>query len=414
MNPVARLARFATVPAAAEVDGQLCPRAVADIRAWVLYEKAEGNLYCVGSLEQDKFIAVPQSKIALVLEIAAWFDGLRSIDWIQEYYLRERQQQIDVTRVYQLLSEANLIADPKPTYVFRGEFKRFSVDVLDFNVRGFFERTGPHIRKIFKPILFLTLLVILLGMASFRLEYSSTQNLLAVQNSYTAGFLILVLIGPLLTFIHEFAHAFTAVVYGAQPRHLKAAMYLGLPTFYTEIAGMYTLKPQDRIKVWAAGCYGNLCFGSAMLLLYRLLPPDASPALGQIVLKVSLGSLFAIIGNLFPLLPTDGYFIVSTLIKRVNLRTNAFQEFLNWLRGKDSKFRGGIVVYFLASSFLLLGVLILQVKWFIEIVLELLGGSGNWQSLLSNLTLPVIALLVVFRVAAFLVARARHVSSRSA
>jgi len=388
------------------VDGNLCPRAVADIGSWVLYEKPGDDLYCIGSIEQDRFIAVPESKVRLVLEIVTFFDGLHSIDWIQNYYLCERHQQVDVASVYRLLSEANLIADPKPTHVFQGEFKRFSIDLVDINIRGFFEKLQPFTRKIFKPLVLTTLVLIALGLASFRFEYLVSSDIFVVQDSYLLGYLTLLLIGPFLTLVHEFSHAFTAAAYGASPRHLKIAVYMLMPVFYTDIAGIYTLRPKDRIKVWIAGCYSNICIGSIMLLIYRVLSPHFPPDVGQIMLKVALGNFFVVIGNLFPLMPTDGYFIISTLIKQVNIRTNAFQEFFNWIRGQDNNLKGALLAYFLATSLIIVGGLIVQVLWIIGIFNELVRGSPNIQTF-SHPIFLMVGLLLIVRVIMQIIAQIR-------
>jgi putative peptide zinc metalloprotease protein len=397
-------ARSSTLSPGEEVNGSLCPRAVGGIEAWVLYEKPKNTLYCVGSIEQDKYIAVPSPKVAFLLEVVAFFDGQHSIEWIRNYYLHERRQDLDVAGVYRLLSQANLITDPPPPHVFQGEFKRLSIDVVDIPTRRLFENLQPFARRVFKPLVLFTLVIIALGLASFRLEYVASPNLFVIQDSYLLGYLMMLLITPCLTLVHESSHAFTAAAYGAIARHIKVALYLGLlPVFYTEIAGLYTLKPGDRIKVWAAGCYSNICVGSIILLAYRMLPSDVSPIVGQMMLKVALGSFLAVVGNLFPLMPTDGYFILSTLLKQINLRTNAFDEFFKYMRGKQNKLKGALLAYFLATGLLLLGAAAVQVLWVINVVREIAQGTWSIQTL--SPALVIVGLLVIVRIVLQIVAR---------
>ena len=384
------------VPSHGKIDGGLQPTAVPDIDKWVLYERAEDNLYCVGSIERDRFIAVPESKVDLILDIVALFDGKHSIEWIQSYYLQERGQQVDVAAVYRLLSAANLISDPKPVSVFQGEFKRFSVDLVSLTTGEFFHKLQPFARRILKPFVLISLMVIVLGLGSFRPEYLT--DLLVVDNSYTLGFLVMFFSGVALTIFHEFAHAFTAAAHGASTRQIRLALYMGLlPTFYAEIAGMYTLKPKDRIKVWAAGPYSNLFLGSLILLSYPALR-SYFPITGQIMLKVALGSFLAVVGNLSPLLPTDGYFIMSTLMKQVNIRTNTFQEFFKWLRREKNRLKGMLLLYFLATGSLILGALALQIQWAIKIVQEIAQGSLRFQIVPSQLLVIILVLLLVGRI----------------
>jgi putative peptide zinc metalloprotease protein len=383
----------------AEIDRSLCPRAVADLRAWTLYHKPGGDVYCLGSLEQDKFIAVPESKVRLVLEVSALFDGNHSLQWIQDHYQREYRRKIDVPHLYRLLASANLIADPKPTHVFQGEFRRFSIDLIDMNTRAFFERLQPYAQRLFKPLTAFTLALIVLGILSFRPAFLSTDNLYLVQDSFIAGYVVLSLSGAVSLLVHEFAHAFVGSAHGVIARHIKIALYMGyLPYFYTEIAGLYTLQPRDRIKVWAAGSYSNICLGCAGLVAYGALASHLPPLAGQIIIKIALANFFRILGDLSPLMPTDGYFILSTLLKQVNIRTDAFQEFFKWMRGKENKLRGITLLYFLATSLIIGSGFIIQVRWFVGILYELLRGALGAQALESHLYFLVLALLVLVRI----------------
>ncbi|MGC1376220.1 MAG: hypothetical protein WA821_08360 [Anaerolineales bacterium] len=383
--------------------GTVCPRAVPDIKTWLLFEKEEGNLWAIGSVEQDKFVSVPETKAAPISEIVASFDGQHSIDTIQNEYAEKHHQQIDVAQVYSLFSNANLIADPKPQHVFKGEFKRFSVDVLDINIRSFFEKRQPAIRKIFKPLMLVTLLLIVAGIAVTRFDRITPTDIFTVNNSFLLGYIVLAICGPLLTIAHELSHAIAASFYGASPRHIKVALYFGLPVFYTDIAGIYTLKPNDRIKIWLAGSYSNLVIGCAMLIFYRFLSPVFQPEVGQIILKIALGSLLSIIGNFSPLTPTDGYFILSTLIKRANIRTRALQEFLKLIKGENNKLRGLLLGYFLISGAIIVGALVLQLWWLFGILREILSGSFGWQTLQARSVIILVGVLILLRLSVSLI-----------
>lgn len=391
------------IPAENIALGTLCPRAVPDIKAWLLFEKKEGNLWAIGSVEQDKFVSVPEAKVAHISEIVASFDGQHSIDAIQSNYAEKYHQQIDVARIYHLFSVANLIADPKPLHIFQGEFKRFSVDVLGINIRSSFEKLQPTIRKFFRPLVLVTLLLIVAGIAITRFDQITPADIFTVRDSFLLGYIVLSLSGPFLTLAHELSHAIAASYYGASPRHIKVALYFGLPVFYTDIAGIYTLKPNDRIKIWLAGSYSNLVIGCVMLILHRLLSPVFQPEVGQIIIKIALGTLLSIIGNFSPLTPTDGYFILSTLMKRANIRTRAFQEFFKLLRGQNNKLRGLLLIYFLTSGAVIGGALVLQLWWLLGMLKEIFSGSFAWQTLQARSAIILVSLLILVRLGASLI-----------
>ncbi len=180
-----------------------------------------------------------------------------------------------------------------------------------------------------------------------------------------------------------------------------------LPYFYTEIAGLYTLKPRDRIKVWAAGSYSNICLGCVGFVAYGAMASHLPPLAGQIIIKVALANFFRILGDLSPLMPTDGYFILSTLLKQANIRTDAFQEFFKWIRGKENKLRGITLLYFLATGLIIGSGFIIQVRWFVGILYELLRGTLGAQALQPHLYFLVLALLVVVRLVLSRVVQAR-------
>jgi hypothetical protein len=54
--------------------------------------------------------------------------------------------------------------------------------------------------------------------------------------------------------------------------------------------------------------------------------------------------------NLFPFLPSDGYYLFTTLFRQVNLRSRSWREFKNWITFRDHRFSGMLAVYFAGTS----------------------------------------------------------------
>lgn len=381
------------------------PKAVPDIRAWTLYEKPEGNLYCVGSLERDKYIAVPADRLLMVLDFAALLDGTRTLVAAASAVEEKFGQKVDAEHLFRLLSSANLIEIPAPPQIFQGEFRRLSIDLLTWDVRHFFERFGHAAQKLSQPLLGFSVVVVLLGLLSLDERFFSSQNIYKVGDSFLLGYLALALGSIFSLLCHELAHALVAAANGATTRTIRVALYLGfIPYFYTEIAGMYTLTPARRIYIWLAGGVANLVLAGLGLIAYRWLGGALTPAASQVLTKFCLANFFTIIGNLSPLMPTDGYFILSTLLKKVNIRTNAFTEFTKWLRREKHSLRGGILVYFLLTGSVILFSLGMQFHWLAGILDELIAGRLGLASFQSQIYLfiffgvAVLRLLVVFLV----------------
>ena len=133
-----------------------------------------------------------------------------------------------------------------------------------------------------------------------------------------------VLIGLLSIVLHELSHCFVASRWGILTGTLRIQLYLGtIPIVGLKLAGLYTLPPRGRLAVWSAGVFTNLSITAAALLAIRTVAPG-SAALG---LTAAINWLLAIF-NLMPLLPTDGYFMLCTLVKDSNVRVRAW----SWVR----------------------------------------------------------------------------------
>jgi Zn-dependent protease len=162
-----------------------------------------------------------------------------------------------------------------------------------------------------------------------------------------------VLIGLLSIILHELSHCFVASRWGILTGTLRIQLYLGtIPIVGLKLAGLYTLPPRGRLAVWSAGVFTNLSITAAALLAIRTLAPG-SAALG---LTAAINWLLAIF-NLMPLLPTDGYFMLCTLVKDSNVRVRAW----SWVRRpfhhdrqRPSVF---VLAYIVATVWLLLNTL---------------------------------------------------------
>jgi putative peptide zinc metalloprotease protein len=134
------------------------------------------------------------------------------------------------------------------------------------------------------------------------------------------------LAGMLLSVIaHEGAHGLAASAFGRIPTRLRALGYFGfIPFFVLTIPGLYTLPPRKRIHVGLAGPVGSLTAAAAAMLLDANLHVGASAHVW--LNRFAAVNMIVAVYNFCPLLPTDGYFILSTLLRRPNLRSRAWGE----------------------------------------------------------------------------------------
>jgi len=164
--------------------------------------------------------------------------------------------------------------------------------------------------------------------AAISLGWSVAQHATAFETWSGPGWLEGVLLLGLSFAMHECAHAAIAASFGLRPRCIEGGFYLGfLPTFYLRIGGLYRLPPRQRVAVWIAGSAINILTGLLCNVTAQSFP--AMSWLSHLAfLNFSIG-----VFNLVPLLPTDGYFILSTLVGQTNLRSRGWEALRRWRPG---------------------------------------------------------------------------------
>ena len=354
-----------------EIPGTLCPHVVDDLQTWLLYEKREENIYCIGSLSQDKYIEVPASKLALTQEITRLFDGEHSLDEIQCLYYEDKHLDVNIKQLYTLLFDAGLFKYPRPERVAESEFKRLSLPLIAVNLDIIYQFLSLlHNKAIIYPVIISSLAVVLAGLWVFPRDLLQSGRYYQFANSYSVGFALMIVGLFFAILLHELSHGWVATWYGLNPKQLKVGLYLGfMMFFYVEIRGIYTTKPANRIKIWLAGPYTNLFLGCLFLLVRQL--TTGTGWYGDLLLKLALSNFMMVTANLFPFAPTDGYFIISTLAKITNLRTNALNGFANLLLRREAKFSLSIAAYLVVSMYVILNALLMQIRWLWKMIQRL-------------------------------------------
>jgi putative peptide zinc metalloprotease protein len=333
--------------------GNICPESVPDLSVWTLYKRgASGTpVYILGSPQVDRFILIPGPSIPVVKAAIALFDGTRSIDEIASIIRQQHARKLDVALLYDRLSINGLIARPTPKYVERGDIEAMSLTLMTIDIRPFF-RLISRLPKSITPALGVTsLLLIVVGLCVQWFDGSYARSALHL-TSRSAGLRMDVTLYYSFLFcsffFHELAHGLAATYYGMVPRRLCLSLYLGyLPMIYLRIGGTYTLLEQQRIVVWLAGVWWNFTFASVSAILLRIF--TFPPGTAHVIAVAIVANYWLGIVNLVPFLPTDGYFVLATLTKSVNVRSNAWRELVRWIKREPGKFNVPTVL-FLATT----------------------------------------------------------------
>ncbi|MBU1181146.1 MAG: hypothetical protein KKF00_03070 [Proteobacteria bacterium] len=373
----------------------LKPVAVADIGHWVLFERKQGTMYCVGSLSVDKYITVPADKLTLVMETIDLMDGCHSIGEIQTYHRQKYAKEMDVVQFYNLLQRAALILDPPPDpeQVSKSEFLRLSTRLISVDLEWFFRLARPLILVLRYPLLLITAVIIMGGISIFPVNALFSPNSYQLLNSYSIG-LVAMLVGvSVAVFLHEFSHSIVAVWYGLTPRSLKVVLYLGFSMFFfVQIPGIYTLKPGQRIKIWLAGVYANAFLGCLLLLVRQFASPGSQQ---DLLMNLALSNFILVAGNLYPFVPTDGYFLLTTILKIPNLRSDAFEVIRSAVSGGNIRIRLSVVAYLIVSLTIIIKFIIMQGYWLARMMRELLFSRPTHLTFEYILKAGVVLLIVI-------------------
>jgi putative peptide zinc metalloprotease protein len=187
-----------------------------------------------------------------------------------------------------------------------------------------------------------------------------------------AGVVEAVLIGTASVALHELSHCYAASCRGITSGTLKAQLYLGVvPIVGLKLAGLYTLRPRGRLAVWSAGILFNLAAASVAMLALRTVAPASST-----LQTAAAFNWFLVVLNLMPLLPTDGYFLLSTLTRESNVRVRAW----SWLRRPLKRGRHRPSLFVLAYILATVGLLVSTLWRLVGGIVGTAARSGLWRA----------------------------------
>lgn len=331
---------------------QICPKLIDGINCWLFFKEQPGNpaTYIVGNEKLDRYITVPSAKLPIVQKALKMFDGEASLATVATYFLETEHKQVDVAGLYGRLENAGLLQQPGSPDSSTGDIQKASVTLFDINL----ERITFPLNRIASAAytwgFVVTTLLIVVGSALVLrdphvLGFSSETVNRSIRFA-DAG-----MIGMILAsfFLHELAHGLVATHYGLHAKHLRVSFYLGfIPLISLRVPGLYTLKPAIRIKVFLAGVYTNFALASLCIIGLNTIS-QASPWYRPLQATAMMNYLIALL-NLFPFLPSDGYYLFTTLFRQVNLRSRSWREFKNWITFRDHRFSGMLAVYFACTA----------------------------------------------------------------
>lgn len=267
---------------------------------------------------------------------AIWnlMDGRRTVSQIQAEASKPEMEvtQKEVRDSILSLAEEGLIATTEPEI----EEKRVEmVSAFQLDVRvvrdsskalsGFFKITRKLVRKWELPVAVVVVIIgfFLLGGSSFQTLSDPTKLQILGSTLLGAVFYQEIILMPVYL-VHELAHASTCDYYGGKPRELGTGLYYFATFFYCDTSDSWRLSRKARIMISVAGPLSTLVIGSLLVFSSYFV----ASGFGKNALDVA--SFFCFYGSLVnfsPVIETDGYYILSDVLKLPNLRDESFAYF---------------------------------------------------------------------------------------
>jgi putative peptide zinc metalloprotease protein len=216
--------------------------------------------------------------------------------------------------------------------VFQGDILRLRWSVGDPD--RFMDRTMPYLRLFFtRPFLVASVVLFAVYLVILGLkwpEFASAMASVYLLKASLADYVLLWAVTMVIVAVHELAHGYTCKYFGGKVHEIGAMLFYFELAFFCNVNDAWTF-PERRARLWvtAAGSWAEMVLAGIAAIVWWAAAPG-SAAYDVAFAFVMMGGLAAVLVNLNPLLPLDGYYALSDWLEVPNLRQRAFGH-VTWL-----------------------------------------------------------------------------------
>ena len=214
---------------------------------------------------------------------------------------------------------------------FQGDLLRLRWSVGDPD--RFMDRTLPYLKVFFSRGFLMTSValfavyfaILALKWSEFVKEMGDVYLLRASLRDYV----LLWAVTMVIVAVHEMAHGYTCKYFGGKVHEIGAMIFYFELAFFCNVNDAWTF-PERKARLWvtAAGSWIEMVVASIAAIVWWIAAPGTF--LSDVGLAFFLvGGLAAVLVNLNPLIPLDGYYALSDWLEVPNLRQRAFAH-LAW------------------------------------------------------------------------------------
>jgi putative peptide zinc metalloprotease protein len=214
---------------------------------------------------------------------------------------------------------------------FQGDLLRLRWSVGDPD--RLMDRTIPYLRFFFsRGFLVVSAALFTVYIVVLALKWSEFATAMAdvyLLRASLADYALLWAVTMVIVAVHELAHGYTCKYFGGKVHEIGAMLFYFELAFFCNVNDAWTF-PERRARLWvtAAGSWIEMVVASLAAIVWWVAAPGTFAA--DVALAfVIVGGLAAVLVNLNPLIPLDGYYALSDWLEVPNLRQRAFAH-LTW------------------------------------------------------------------------------------
>jgi putative peptide zinc metalloprotease protein len=137
-----------------------------------------------------------------------------------------------------------------------------------------------------------------------------------------AQFVAFGLLLALALVVHEAGHAVALVRFGGNVRRAGVGWYWCSPIAFVDTSDAHALPRAQRLAVSLAGPFASFCVAALATLAAATASDESVRAVASALAFINYGASW---WNLNPLIELDGYYVLTDLLGRPNLRRDAFR-----------------------------------------------------------------------------------------
>ncbi len=217
---------------------------------------------------------------------------------------------------------------------FQGDLLRLRWSVGDPD--RFMDRTIPYLRFFFTrgflvvSVALFTIYLVILGLKWS--EFATAMANVYLLRASLADYALLWVVTMVIVAVHELAHGYTCKHYGGKVHEIGAMLFYFELAFFCNVNDAWTF-PERKARLWvtAAGSWIEMVVAGLAAIVWWIAAPGTFTS--DVALAfVIVGGLAAVLVNLNPLIPLDGYYALSDWLEVPNLRQRAFAHLAWFLR----------------------------------------------------------------------------------